>query len=76
MPADGDRHTAVIAFLVEDHDRQILIDAGSGYSLGLDTGYVATNLAAAVMTAASAFSVYEANVGCHGVTKDLARKRR
>jgi glyoxylase-like metal-dependent hydrolase (beta-lactamase superfamily II) len=49
MPADGDRHTAVIAFLVEDHDRQILIDAGSGHSLGLDTGYVATNLAAAVI---------------------------
>jgi glyoxylase-like metal-dependent hydrolase (beta-lactamase superfamily II) len=49
MPADGDRHTAVIAYLVEDHDRQILIDAGSGHSLGLDTGYVATNLAAAVI---------------------------
>jgi hypothetical protein len=48
MPADGDRHTAVIAFLVEDHDRQILIDTGSGHSLGLDTGYVATHLAAAV----------------------------
>jgi hypothetical protein len=45
-PADGDRHTAVIAFLVEDRDRQILIDAGSGHSLGLDTGCVATNLAA------------------------------
>jgi glyoxylase-like metal-dependent hydrolase (beta-lactamase superfamily II) len=49
MPADGDGHTAVIAFLVEHHDRQILIDAGSGDSLGLDTGYVATNLAAAVI---------------------------
>ena len=49
MPADGDRHTAVIAFLVEDRDRRILIDAGSGHSLGLDTGYVATNLAAAVI---------------------------
>ena len=48
MPADGDRHTAVIAFLVEGHDRQILIDTGSGHSLGLDTGYVATHLAAAV----------------------------
>ena len=47
LPAEGDRHTAVIAFLVEEHDRQILIDAGSGNSLGLDTGYVATNLAAA-----------------------------
>ena len=45
-PADGDRHTAVIAFLVEDRDRKILIDAGSGHSLGLDTGCVATNLAA------------------------------
>jgi glyoxylase-like metal-dependent hydrolase (beta-lactamase superfamily II) len=49
MPADGDRHTAVIAFLVEDHDSQILIDAGSGHSLGLDTGYVATNLVAAAI---------------------------
>ena len=47
LPPEGDRHTAVIAFLVEDHDRQILIDAGSGHSLGSDTGYVASNLAAA-----------------------------
>jgi hypothetical protein len=27
-----------------------------------------------MMTGASAFSVYEANVGCHGVTKDLAQE--
>ena len=47
LPPDGDRRTAVIAFLVEDHGRQILIDAGSGNSLGADTGYLPANLAAA-----------------------------
>ena len=47
LPAVGDRHTAVTAFLVEDHDRKILIDTGSGHSLGPDTGYVPGNLAAA-----------------------------
>jgi glyoxylase-like metal-dependent hydrolase (beta-lactamase superfamily II) len=47
MPADGNRRTAVIAFLVEDSSRHILIDAGSGDSLGPDPGYLPTNLAAA-----------------------------
>ena len=47
LPPEGDRRTAVIAFLVEDHGRQILIDAGSGNSLGADTGYLPANLAAA-----------------------------
>ena len=43
----GDRHTAVIAHLVEGNGRRILIDAGSGDSLGPDTGYLLRNLAAA-----------------------------
>ncbi len=43
----GDRHTAVIAFLVEGNGRRILIDAGSGDSLGSDTGYLLSNLVAA-----------------------------
>ena len=47
IPPDGDRRTAVIAFLVEDHGRRILIDAGSGDSLGPDTGYLPRNLATA-----------------------------
>lgn len=47
MPPDGDRRTAVIAFLLEDNGRRILIDAGSGDSLGPDTGYLPANLAAA-----------------------------
>jgi glyoxylase-like metal-dependent hydrolase (beta-lactamase superfamily II) len=47
MPPEGDPRTAVIAFLVEQNDRRILIDTGSGDSLGPDTGYLAANLAAA-----------------------------
>jgi glyoxylase-like metal-dependent hydrolase (beta-lactamase superfamily II) len=46
MPAEGDPRTAVITFLVEGNGRRVLIDAGSGNSLGPDTGYLATNLAA------------------------------
>jgi glyoxylase-like metal-dependent hydrolase (beta-lactamase superfamily II) len=37
----------VIAFLVEQNGSRILIDAGSGDSLGPDTGYLAANLCAA-----------------------------
>ena len=37
----------MIAFLVEQNGRRILIDTGSGDSLGPDTGYLAANLAAA-----------------------------
>jgi glyoxylase-like metal-dependent hydrolase (beta-lactamase superfamily II) len=44
---EGNPRTAVIAFLVEQDCRRILIDAGSGDSLGPDTGYLAANLAAA-----------------------------
>jgi glyoxylase-like metal-dependent hydrolase (beta-lactamase superfamily II) len=47
MPPDGDRCTAVIAFLVESHDRHILIDAGGGPLLGPDAGHVADHLVAA-----------------------------
>jgi glyoxylase-like metal-dependent hydrolase (beta-lactamase superfamily II) len=47
LPPDGDRRTAVIAFLVEHNGLQIMIDTGSGDSLAPDTGYLATNLATA-----------------------------
>jgi glyoxylase-like metal-dependent hydrolase (beta-lactamase superfamily II) len=47
LPPEGDRRTAVNAFLVEENGRRILIDAGSGNSLGPDTGHLPTNLAAA-----------------------------
>jgi glyoxylase-like metal-dependent hydrolase (beta-lactamase superfamily II) len=47
MPPEGDPRTAVTAFLVEQNGRRILIDAGSGDSLGPDTGCLAANLAAA-----------------------------
>jgi glyoxylase-like metal-dependent hydrolase (beta-lactamase superfamily II) len=43
----GDRHTAVIGFLVEYEGQRVLIDAGSGDSLGPDTGHLLSNLAAA-----------------------------
>ncbi len=47
LPANGDRCTAVIAFLVEACGRQVLVDAGGGPLLGPDTGHVALHLAAA-----------------------------
>jgi glyoxylase-like metal-dependent hydrolase (beta-lactamase superfamily II) len=47
MSPDGDRRTAVVAFLVEDNGRRILIDTGSGDSLGPNTGWLQNNLAAA-----------------------------
>jgi len=47
LPPEGDPRTAVIAFLVEQNGRRILIDTGSGDSLGPDTGYLAANLAPA-----------------------------
>jgi glyoxylase-like metal-dependent hydrolase (beta-lactamase superfamily II) len=47
MPSDGDRRTAVIAFLVEHDGGRVLIDAGTGDSLGPDAGYLPDNLAAA-----------------------------
>jgi glyoxylase-like metal-dependent hydrolase (beta-lactamase superfamily II) len=47
LDPDGDRHTPVIAFLVERNGQRILIDAGSGESLGSNTGHLSRNLAAA-----------------------------
>src|ERR1700758_1763856 len=38
LPAEGDPRTAVIAFLVEGDGRRVLIDAGSGDTLGPQTG--------------------------------------
>jgi glyoxylase-like metal-dependent hydrolase (beta-lactamase superfamily II) len=46
MPAEGDPRTAVITFLVEGNGRRVLIHAGSGDTLGSQTGWLATNLAA------------------------------
>ncbi len=34
LPEEGDLHTAVIGFLVEHDDRRVLVDAGSGATLG------------------------------------------
>jgi glyoxylase-like metal-dependent hydrolase (beta-lactamase superfamily II) len=47
VPADGDLRTAVIAFLVQGNGRNVLIDVGSGDTLGPETGWLAANLAAA-----------------------------
>lgn len=47
LPSDGDPCTAVIAFLVEHDGLRILIDTGSGDTLGSHAGLLATNLAAA-----------------------------
>jgi glyoxylase-like metal-dependent hydrolase (beta-lactamase superfamily II) len=47
LPAEGDSRTAVIAFLVEGDGRRVLIDAGSGDTLGPETGWLSANLAEA-----------------------------
>ncbi|MGD9985672.1 MBL fold metallo-hydrolase [Pseudonocardia sp.] len=47
LPAEGDLHTAVTVFLVDLGSRTVLVDAGSGTSLGPDVGHVLTNLRAA-----------------------------
>ena len=47
MPPDGDRRTAVVAFLVEYDGTRILIDAGSGNSVGPDAGCLPESLAVA-----------------------------
>jgi glyoxylase-like metal-dependent hydrolase (beta-lactamase superfamily II) len=47
LPPEGDRRTAVIAFLVQGNGRHVLIDVGSGDTLGPETGWLAANLAAA-----------------------------
>ncbi|MFF5592071.1 MBL fold metallo-hydrolase [Streptomyces althioticus] len=51
LPEEGDPHTAVIAFLVEYDGRRVLVDAGSGDTLGPDTGHLPAAMAAAGIAA-------------------------
>jgi len=51
LPEEGDLHTAVIAFLVEDGGRRVLVDAGSGSTLGPHTGHLPEALSAAGVAA-------------------------
>ncbi|MGW4087715.1 MBL fold metallo-hydrolase [Streptomyces sp. NPDC004822] len=51
LPEDGDLHTAVIGFLVEDDGRRVLVDAGSGSTLGPHTGHLREALSAAGVAA-------------------------
>ncbi|MEU2786261.1 MULTISPECIES: MBL fold metallo-hydrolase [Streptomyces] len=51
LPEDGDPHTAVIGFLVENDGRRVLVDAGSGSTLGPDTGHLREALCAAGVAA-------------------------
>ncbi|MEW2545332.1 MBL fold metallo-hydrolase [Streptomyces sp. NPDC047002] len=53
LPEDGDPRTAVLAFLVEGDGRRILVDAGSGTTLGPATGHLWESLAAADVPAHS-----------------------
>ncbi|RKF26315.1 MBL fold metallo-hydrolase [Micromonospora globbae] len=46
LPEDGDPYTAVIAFLVEEDGRHVLVDTGSGSTLGPDTGHLLDSLSA------------------------------
>ncbi|CAL9639643.1 hypothetical protein SUDANB60_06267 (plasmid) [Streptomyces sp. enrichment culture] len=47
LPQEGDLHTAVIGFLVEHDGRRILVDTGSGSTLGPYTGHLLDGLMAA-----------------------------
>lgn len=47
LPEEGDPHTAVIGFLVEDDGRRVLVDAGSGTTLGPHAGHLLEALSAA-----------------------------
>lgn len=51
LPEDGDPHTAVIGFLVEQDSRKVLVDAGSGNTLGPHTGHLLDGLSAAGVAA-------------------------
>jgi glyoxylase-like metal-dependent hydrolase (beta-lactamase superfamily II) len=51
LPEQGDPHTAVLGFLVEQDDRRVLVDAGSGSTLGPDTGHLLDGLSAAGVAA-------------------------
>jgi glyoxylase-like metal-dependent hydrolase (beta-lactamase superfamily II) len=53
LPEEGDLHTAVIGFLVELDDRRVLVDAGSGATLGPHTGHLLEGLSAAGVAADS-----------------------
>ncbi|MET7749189.1 MBL fold metallo-hydrolase [Micromonospora sp. NPDC005367] len=50
LEEDGDPYTAVIAFLVEEDGRHVLVDAGSGTTLGPNTGHLLDSLSAAGVT--------------------------
>ncbi|MFK3985253.1 MBL fold metallo-hydrolase [Micromonospora sp. NPDC050397] len=50
LPEEGDPHTAVIAFLVQEDGRHLLVDTGGGTALGPDTGHLLDNLSAAGVT--------------------------
>ncbi|MEU3979270.1 MBL fold metallo-hydrolase [Streptomyces sp. NPDC026672] len=47
LPEEGDPRTAVLAFLVEHRGTRVLVDAGSGATLGPDTGHLPDALSAA-----------------------------
>ncbi|KOX01813.1 hypothetical protein ADL02_01530 [Streptomyces sp. NRRL WC-3723] len=51
LPEEGDLHTAVIGFLVELDGRRVLVDAGSGNTLGPSTGHLLEELSAAGVAA-------------------------
>ncbi|GEL23745.1 MBL fold metallo-hydrolase [Pseudonocardia sulfidoxydans NBRC 16205] len=53
LPEDGDAHTAVLAFLVEHGGERILVDTGSGTTLGPATGGLPESLRAADVSARS-----------------------
>ncbi|MER7443456.1 MBL fold metallo-hydrolase [Micromonospora avicenniae] len=50
LDAEGDSYTAVIAFLVEEEGRYVLVDTGSGTTLGPNTGHLLDSLSAAGVT--------------------------
>ncbi|MET8768054.1 MBL fold metallo-hydrolase [Streptomyces sp. NPDC004658] len=51
LPEEGDLHTAVIGFLVEYEGGRVLVDAGSGGTLGPSTGHLLDGLSAAGVAA-------------------------
>ncbi|MFE8953497.1 MBL fold metallo-hydrolase [Streptomyces althioticus] len=51
LPEEGDPYTAVIGFLVEYDGQRVLVDAGSGNTLGPDTGHLLEALGAAGVAA-------------------------
>ncbi|POX63102.1 MBL fold metallo-hydrolase [Streptomyces sp. Ru62] len=51
LPEEGDPHTAVIGFLVEHNGKRVLVDAGSGNTLGPTAGHLLEALSAAGVAA-------------------------